>query len=179
MRIRFVPIAMVLLLLLLVAAACSSDDDGSTASDGQEAPTTTAAASATTEAPSATTDTSVEPVTVTYWHTMSDLEAAQLGNLIATFEAANSGITIEPIRFAYGDFKVALVTGLAGAEGPDTALLDVMGVPAPRSRARCRMQTVRSMVSPSEVPTSGRSPRSSPQWVPGSRTRTSPRQPTG
>lgn len=124
--IRLVAIAMV---LLLVAAACSSTDDGSTASDGSAVPTTTAAASDTTEAAPATSEVPAESVTVTYWHTMSDPETAQLDSVIAAFEAANPGITIEPTRFAYGDLKAALMTGLAAGEGPDTALLDAMWVP--------------------------------------------------
>jgi multiple sugar transport system substrate-binding protein len=69
------------------------------------------------------------PVTITYWHTMSDPETAQLENVIAAFEAANPGITIEATRYAYNDFKPALLTFLAGGEAPDTARLDIAWVP--------------------------------------------------
>lgn len=106
--------------LLLVAAACSSSSDNTT---------TTAASGATTTAAPGTTEAPAEPATVTYWHTMSDPETAQLDNVIAAFEAANPSITVEPTRFAYGDFKAALLTGLAGDEGPDTARLDIIWVP--------------------------------------------------
>jgi multiple sugar transport system substrate-binding protein len=70
-----------------------------------------------------------EPVTITYWHTMSDPETAKLDEVIAAFEAANPGIVIEPTRYAYNDFKPALLTALAGGEAPDTARLDIAWVP--------------------------------------------------
>lgn len=114
--------AVVATALLLVAAACGGTSDGTTTTEGAGASTTTTAAPDTTEAPA-------EPATVTYWHTMSDPETAQLDNVIAAFEAANPSITIEPTRFGYGDFKAALLTGLAGDEGPDTARLDIIWVP--------------------------------------------------
>ncbi|MGD8622752.1 MAG: extracellular solute-binding protein, partial [Anaerolineales bacterium] len=68
------------------------------------------------------------PVTITYWHTMSDPETAQLENVIAAFEAANPNITVDATRYAYDDFKPALLTALAGEEGPDTARLDIAWV---------------------------------------------------
>lgn len=70
-----------------------------------------------------------EPVEITYWHTMSDPETAQLEKVVAAFEAANPGITVSTTRFAYDDFKPALLTALAGGEGPDTARLDIVWVP--------------------------------------------------
>lgn len=66
---------------------------------------------------------------VRYWHTMSDAETAKLEELIAAFEEANPGIDIEPTRYAYDDFKEALLTGLAGGEPPDVARLDIVWVP--------------------------------------------------
>jgi multiple sugar transport system substrate-binding protein len=68
------------------------------------------------------------PVTVTYWHTMSDPETEQLENVIAAFEAANAGITVDATRYAYDDFKPALLTSLAGGEAPDTARMDIAWV---------------------------------------------------
>lgn len=68
------------------------------------------------------------PTTITYWHTMSDAETAQLENVIATFEAANPGITVDATRYAYDDFKPALLTSLAGGEAPDTARMDIAWV---------------------------------------------------
>ena len=70
-----------------------------------------------------------DEVTVQYWHTMSDAETAKLDEVIATFEAANPGIRIEATRYAYDDFKQALLTGIAGGEPPDVARLDIAWVP--------------------------------------------------
>lgn len=70
-----------------------------------------------------------EPVTITYWHTMSDPETEQLEKVVAAFEEVNPTITVETTRYAYSDFKSALLTGLAGEEAPDTARLDIVWVP--------------------------------------------------
>lgn len=85
----------------------------------QEAPEV----SAPTDEPAAT-----EPVTISYWHTMSDPETAQLEEVISAFEAANPGITVDATRYAYDDFKPALLTSLAGGEAPDTARMDIAWV---------------------------------------------------
>jgi multiple sugar transport system substrate-binding protein len=70
-----------------------------------------------------------EPVSITYWHTMSDPETEQLENVVAAFEAANPGIQVATTRYAYDDFKPALLTSLAGGEAPDTARMDIAWVP--------------------------------------------------
>jgi len=70
-----------------------------------------------------------DAVTVRYWHTHSDAETAKLDEVISAFEAANPGITIEATRYAYDDFKEALLTSLAGGEPPDVARLDIVWVP--------------------------------------------------
>ncbi len=82
---------------------------------------TPAEASLPAEAPAA--------ATVTYWHTMSDAEVEAMEEVIALFEAGHTGIEIEMTRYAYDDFKSALLTSLAGGEGPDTARLDIIWVP--------------------------------------------------
>lgn len=69
-----------------------------------------------------------DPATITYWHTMSDAETEQLANVVAAFEAANPGITVETTRYAYDDFKTAILTGLAGGSAPDTARMDIAWV---------------------------------------------------
>ena len=70
-----------------------------------------------------------DTVTVQYWHTMSDPETEKLEDLIAVFEEANPGVEIEATRYAWGDFKDALLTSLAGGEAPDTARMDIIWVP--------------------------------------------------
>lgn len=67
-------------------------------------------------------------IVITYWHTMSDPEAEQLELVIAAFEAANPGIKIEATKYAWSDFKSALLTSLAGGEAPDTARMDIAWV---------------------------------------------------
>lgn len=99
--------ALVATALMLIAAACGGAADDTTTTDPSGATTTAASGATTTQAP-ATTAAPPEPATVTYWHTMSDPETAQLDNVIAAFEAVNPTITIEPTRFAYDDFKAAL-----------------------------------------------------------------------
>jgi multiple sugar transport system substrate-binding protein len=70
-----------------------------------------------------------QTVAVRYWHTMSGPETEQLDNMIEVFEAANEGIQIEATRYAYDDFREALLTSLAGDEAPHVARLDIVWVP--------------------------------------------------
>jgi multiple sugar transport system substrate-binding protein len=89
----------------------------------------TACTTAPTQAPATEAPTAApEPVTITYWHTMSDPETAQLEKVVAAFEAANPGIKVKTTRYAYDDFKPALLTALAGGEAPDTARMDIAWV---------------------------------------------------
>jgi len=69
-----------------------------------------------------------DTITVRYWHTMSDPETAKLDEMISMFEEANSGIVIDATRYAYSDFKEAILTSLAGGEAPDVARLDIAWV---------------------------------------------------
>lgn len=69
-----------------------------------------------------------EQAVVTYWHTMSEPEAEQLEKVIAAFESENPGIKIEATKYAYDDFKSALITSMAGGNGPDTARMDIAWV---------------------------------------------------
>jgi ABC-type glycerol-3-phosphate transport system substrate-binding protein len=62
-----------------------------------------------------------EDVVVTYWHTMSEPESEQLQKVIDVFESANPGIKIEATKYAYDDFKSALITSLSGGSGADAA----------------------------------------------------------
>lgn len=104
------------LALGMIFSACA------TATESTEVANTTAA---TIE----TADTTVAPVTIRYWHTMSDTETAKFDEIIAAFEAANPGITVEATRYAADDFKTALTTAIAGGDVPDTARLDIAWVP--------------------------------------------------
>lgn len=119
---NFWAIASLMLVAALALTAC-----GGAAPEPTEAPDDPSGASA-TDAPEEPQE-PAEPVTITYWHTMSDPETAQLENVVAAFEDANPGITVETTRYAYDDFKSALLTSLAGGQPPDTARMDIIWVP--------------------------------------------------
>lgn len=99
--------------------------------------------------------------TVTYWHTMSDAETEALDQVIADFEAAHPGITVKATRYAYDDFKSALLTSLAGGEAPDTARLDIIWVPefadlgalAPLDSAMSDFQSIADAMFPGPLST--------------------------
>ncbi len=113
-------LASLMLVALVFAAACTPAEKAAPAAE--EAPAEAAPVEETTSEQAA-------PVTISYWHTMSDAEAAQLELVIAAFEADNPGTTVEATDYAYDDFKAALLTSIAGGEAPDTARLDIAWVP--------------------------------------------------
>lgn len=129
MRSRHMRLAIALVGVLLLAA-CGGDEPDPAAAEG-DATESEAPAQDTddTEAADDTGEQAAEPATVKYWHTMSDAETAQLEKVVAAFEEANPHITIETTRYAYDDFKSALLTSIAGGEAPDTARLDIIWVP--------------------------------------------------
>jgi len=103
------------------------------------APAATPTAAPATEAPAVATEAPTEvateapteapaPVTIQYWHTHSDPETAQLDKVIAAFEAANPGIKVETTRYAYNDYKTALLTAISSGDVPDVARLDIAWV---------------------------------------------------
>ncbi len=105
----------------LILAACGQATE--------EAPPTSVDTVAEATAVPAVVPPSPEPATITYWHTMSDAETAQLEIVVAAFEVANPDIQVETTRYAWDDFKPALLTALAGGETPDAARLDIIWVP--------------------------------------------------
>ncbi len=123
-RLLFVLLTLMMVMALALSACGSGTEETPTEA---EAPQTEAVA---VEEPAAAAETAVEtgPATITYWHTMSDPETEQLEKVIAAFEAANPDITVETTRYAYDDFKSALLTGLAGGAAPDTARMDIAWV---------------------------------------------------
>jgi multiple sugar transport system substrate-binding protein len=117
-------IVSVIIISATVLAACAPAATP-TAAPATEPPAPTAAP---TEAPTEAPTAAPEPVTLQYWHTHSDAEAAQLDQVIAAFEAANPGITVEPSRYAYSDFKTALLTAISSGEVPDVVRMDIAWV---------------------------------------------------
>lgn len=115
--------------LALILTGCATPTATPTAAP-VAAPTTAPTAALPTGAPTAEPPTAApEPVTISYWHTMSDPETAQLEKVVAAFEADNPGIKVATTRYAYNDFQPALLTALAGDSAPDTARLDIAWVP--------------------------------------------------
>src|SRR5574338_1463722 len=92
-------------ILAMLLAACGAPTPAPTAAPTQPPAATEAPTTAPTQAP--------EPVTIKYWHTHSDPETAKLDEVIAAFEAANPGIKVEATRYAYNDFKTALLTAIS------------------------------------------------------------------
>jgi multiple sugar transport system substrate-binding protein len=108
------------------------EDEGNTVENSEpvenSAPNENEAAEENADVEEPEAEEAMEPVVISYWHTMSDPETAQLDNVIAAFEEQNPGITIEPTRYAYDDFKQAILTGLASGDAPDTARMDIAWV---------------------------------------------------
>lgn len=123
---RFVwMVVSVLIVSATVLAACAPAATP-TAAPETEAPSV--ATEAPTEAPTEVPTQAPEAVTLQYWHTHSDPESAKLDEVIAAFEGANPGVTVEPTRFAYNDYKTALLTAISSGEVPDVARLDIAWV---------------------------------------------------
>ena len=114
-----IALSALMLVILVFSAACTAAAEQATTAEKAPAEA----------APADTAEQASEPVTITYWHTMADAESAKLDEVIAAFEAANPGITVEATDYAYDDFKAALLTSIAGGEAPDTARLDIAWVP--------------------------------------------------
>ena len=114
------------LLFSMLLTACGSSTTANV--PAEESTADEAAPQEEAPAEEAAVEEAAEPVVVTYWHTMADAEAEQLDKVIAAFEEQNPGVTIEATKYAYDDFKSALLTSLAGGEAPDTARLDIAWV---------------------------------------------------
>lgn len=132
----FLTIVSLLVLFTFVLGACASPTT-TAPTEEPPAPVTTEPPPPPTEVPVVPTEVPAvvptevpapEPVVLQYWHTHSDPEAAQLDKVIANFEAANPGITVEPTRYAYNDFKTALLTAMSGGDVPDVVRLDIAWV---------------------------------------------------
>lgn len=135
-KMRILGLLSLVLILILAAGACAPAPAEEPAEEPEQEvvveesePAEEAEAEEPAEEAEAEEAEEIEPVEITYWHTMSDPETEQLDKVIAVFEEAHPGIKVLPTRYAYSDFKSALLTGLAGGEGPDTARMDIVWVP--------------------------------------------------
>jgi len=117
-----------MLVSLLIVSAALLAACGSPAATPTAAPVVTEASAVATEAPTVAPTEAPAPVTIQYWHTHSDPETAQLDQVIAAFEASNPGIKVETTRYAYNDYKTALLTAISSGSVPDVARLDIAWV---------------------------------------------------
>jgi multiple sugar transport system substrate-binding protein len=117
-----------MLVSLLIVSATLLAACGAPAATPTAAPVVTEAPAVATEAPTVAPTEAPAPVTIQYWHTHSDPETAQLDQVIAAFEATNPGIKVETTRYAYNDYKTALLTAISSGSVPDVARLDIAWV---------------------------------------------------
>lgn len=115
-------------LLIVWATLLTACGSAATPSSAPETEAPSVATEAPTTAPTEAPVESAEPVTIQYWHTHSDPETAQLDQVITAFEEANPGIQVETSRYAYNDYKTALLTAISSGDVPDVARLDIAWV---------------------------------------------------
>lgn len=73
-----------------------------------------------------------ETVTITFWHTYNETSPENemlVETLIPMFEEMHPNIKVESVPFPYDDFRQALLTALAGGEGPDLGRVDIIWSP--------------------------------------------------
>ncbi|MCZ7547219.1 MAG: extracellular solute-binding protein [Anaerolineae bacterium] len=73
-----------------------------------------------------------EPVTIEFWHTYNEVSPEHemlIETLIPMFEEMHPNIKVVSVPFPYGEFRQALLTALAGGEGPELARLDIIWSP--------------------------------------------------
>lgn len=73
-----------------------------------------------------------EPVTITFWHTYNEVSAENqmlTETVIPIFEEMYPNINVESIPYPYDGFRQAMLTALAGGQGPDLARLDIIWSP--------------------------------------------------
>ncbi len=69
-------------------------------------------------------------VTVTFWHTYSEGEAAIFDEeVVPAFEAEYPNIKIESVRMPYDGLKQQVIAGAIGDAGPDVMRMDIIWVP--------------------------------------------------
>ena len=115
-------------LLIVFATVLTACGPAATPTAAPETEPPAVATEVPTEAPTEAATQAAEPVTIQYWHTHSDPETAQLEKVVAAFEAANPDINVETTRYAYSDYKTALLTAISSGEVPDVARLDIVWV---------------------------------------------------
>jgi multiple sugar transport system substrate-binding protein len=73
-----------------------------------------------------------EKVTINFWHTYNEVSPENemlTETLIPMFEEQHPNIHVETLAQPYNEFRQALLTSMAGGEGPDLARLDIIWSP--------------------------------------------------
>jgi multiple sugar transport system substrate-binding protein len=119
----------VVVLLALVLAACGGETGAETTTSGPEVVETTGGGEPTTtagEAPATTGAPAVE--TLTFWHYWDGLNGEVITELADRY-STETGVTVEPAFFGYGDLLTKLQTSAGGGERPDVAVADLVWMP--------------------------------------------------
>lgn len=116
-------VVLIAAVLMLSTAACATSP-AATAAEATEPTEAPAAAPAETAAPA-------EPVTIEFWHNYSesDGQIAVLDELISQFEAANPGVTVEPVYMEWSALHDGVVAGATTGTLPDVLRGDIAFVP--------------------------------------------------
>lgn len=122
----------VLVSLCLVLAACGTDDGAATTTldGGRESSTVPDEATTTSVAVTSTIgdDGGGEPVSLTFWHYWDGLNGEVIAELAQRY-ADETGVTVEPVFFGYGDLLTKLLATAGGGERPDMAIADLVWMP--------------------------------------------------
>jgi multiple sugar transport system substrate-binding protein len=121
-----------LMILTLILGACSPGIEVDNAADELSEEPTEGEVVEEVEAPAVDeSETSSEPVTITFWHAYNaDVEAKFLDEiLIPAFEAENPDIKVQSVLVPYDQFRRKLLIALSGGTAPDLARVDILWVP--------------------------------------------------
>ena len=121
-----------LMILTLILGACSPGIEVDNAADELSEEPTEGEVVEKVEAPAVDeSETSSEPVTITFWHAYNaDVEAKFLDEiLIPAFEAENPDIKVQSVLVPYDQFRRKLLIALSGGTAPDLARVDILWVP--------------------------------------------------
>ena len=133
MRKRWLPTGVAGLATVLLLAGCSPQPSGGSTSSGTSVSNSSTSGSggaasqgSSTGAPSAASTDQDKPVTLTVWGWNQD-QAAAYQKVLSLYTKDHPNVTVKYIPYQSTDYDTILKTGLAGAEGPDVAMLRSYG----------------------------------------------------
>ena len=111
--------------LILVLAACGGGTGGVTTSAPGDTGTTGGHDTSTTVSGATTTTGGSAVESLTFWHYWDGLNGEVISELAGRY-SEETGITVEPAFFGYGDLLTKLQTSAGGGERPDVAVADLV-----------------------------------------------------